>query len=78
MINTKNEDDLCCQSSDSESFKDEYKKHTCREYGYKLVCAYDNKSSKPLKVCCLQLYEVDEEVKYCEILKKRTSTNLLE
>ena len=35
--------------SDSESYTSAYQKHTDCGYGYKLVCCYDDKYSKPVE-----------------------------
>ena len=38
-----------CQPDDAKSYTDKYQKHTGCSYGYKVVCCYDDKYSKPVK-----------------------------
>ena len=51
-----------------------YQKHTDCGYGYKVICCYDDKHSKPV-----QIYRGEKmlnEVKYCKTVMKRSiSTN---
>lgn len=39
-----------CQPDSNKSYTDKYKKHTGCSYGYKLVCCYDDKYPKPVKI----------------------------
>ena len=39
-----------CQPSDKKSYTEAYQKHTDCGYGYKVVCCYDDKYSKPVQV----------------------------
>lgn len=39
-----------CQPDDAKSYIDKYQKHTGCSYGYKVVCCYDDKYSKPVQV----------------------------
>ena len=39
-----------CQPSDGQSYTSTYKSHKACSYGYKLVCRYDNKYSKPVEI----------------------------
>ena len=39
-----------CQPDDAKSYTDKYQKHTGCSYGYKLVCCYDDKYSKSVKI----------------------------
>ena len=61
-----------CQPNDEKSFTEAYQKHTDCGYGYKLVCCYDDKYSKPLQLYRGQnsVYKFMEamlqEVDYCK------------
>lgn len=39
-----------CHPDDAKSYTDKYQKHTGCSYGYKVVCCYDDKYSKPVQV----------------------------
>ena len=39
-----------CQPNDNKSFTEAYQKHTDCGYGYKVICCYDNKHSKPEQI----------------------------
>ena len=39
-----------CQPSDKKSYTEANQKHTDCGYGYKVVCCYDDKYSKPVQV----------------------------
>ena len=39
-----------CQPSDGQSYTSTYQSHKACGYGYKLVCRYDNKYSKPVEI----------------------------
>ena len=67
-----------CKPNNDKSYTDAYQKHTDCGYGYKVVCCYNDKYTKPIKIhrrknsvykfmeCML------EEVKYCkDIIKKQ-------
>ena len=60
-----------CNPSDDKSFTEAYQKHTDCGYGYKVVCCYDDKYSKPIKYYRGEkaVYKFMEamlaEVKYC-------------
>ena len=60
-----------CQPSNQQSFTEAYQKHTDCGYGYKVVCCYDDKYSKPIKYYRGEkaVYKFMEamlaEVKYC-------------
>ena len=67
-----------CMPSDDKSYTETYQKHTDCGYGYKVVCCYDNKYTKPEQIyrgenAVYQFMEnMLEEVKYCKnIMKKR-------
>ena len=67
-----------CIPSDDKSYTEAYQKHTDCGYGYKLVCCYDDKYTKPEQIyrgenAVYQFMEnMLEEVKYCKnIMKKR-------
>ena len=66
-----------CQPDDNQSYTNAYQKHTDCGYGYKLVCCYDDKYSKPLiiyrgeKAVYGFLEDMLKEVKYCKkVIKK--------
>lgn len=60
-------------------------KHTCSygSYGYKLVCCYDDKYSKPVKIyrgenaCYKFLVDMPAEVKYCKKVMRKHFTKQL-
>ena len=60
-----------CNQSNQQSFTEAYQKHTDCGYGYKVVCCYDDKYSKPIKYYRGEnaVYKFMEamldEVKYC-------------
>lgn len=39
-----------CQPKNNESYTEAYQKHTDCGYGYKVVCCYDDKYSKPIQI----------------------------
>lgn len=39
-----------CTPDDKESYTEFYQKHICCSCGYKVVCCYDNKHSKAVKM----------------------------
>ena len=59
------------EQSNGESYTKAYQRHIACGYGYKLVCSYDNKYSRPVK--CYRgkdaaekfIHEINDEVKYC-------------
>ena len=61
-----------CQQNDEKSFPEAYQKHTDCGYGYKLVCCYDDKYTKPLQLYRGQhavygfMEAMLQEVKYCK------------
>ena len=66
-----------CQPNNNKSYTEAYQKHTDCGYGYKLVCCYDDKYSKPTKTyrgkkAVYKFMEAMlEEVKYCKkVIKK--------
>ena len=66
-----------CQPNNNKSHTEAYQKHTDCGYGYKLVCCYDDKSSKPTKTYRGEkaVYKFMEamldEVKYCKKIVKK-------
>ena len=66
-----------CAPNDEKSYTESYQKHTDCGYGYKLVCCYDDKYTKPLQIyrgenAVYQFMEAMlEEVKYCNKIKKK-------
>ena len=61
-----------CQPDGVKSYTEEYQKHTGCNYGYKLVCCYDDKYSKPVKIYrgenSISYFMLDmlSEVEYCQ------------
>ena len=61
-----------CQPNDKKSFTEAYQKHTDCGYGYKLVCCYDDKYTKPLQLYRGQhavygfMEAMLQEVEYCK------------
>ena len=66
-----------CQPNNDKSYTEAYQKHTDCGYGYKVVCCYDDKYTKPV-----QIYRGDkavykfmeamlDEVKYCKKVMKK-------
>lgn len=39
-----------CKPNDNKSYTEAYQKHTDCGFGYKVVCCYDDKYSKPVKI----------------------------
>ena len=39
-----------CEPNKNKSYTDKYKKHTNCSYGYEVVCCYDDKYTKPVKI----------------------------
>ena len=66
-----------CQPNNNKSFTEAYQKHTDCGYGYKVVCCYDDKYTKPVKIyrgekAVYKFMEAMlEEVKYCEKVMKK-------
>ena len=60
-----------CNQSNQQSFTEAYQKHTDCSYGYKVVCCYDDKYSKPIKYYRGEkavykfMQALLDEVKYC-------------
>ena len=61
-----------CQPNNDKSFTEAYQKHTDCGYGYKVVCCYDDKYTKPVQIyrgekAVYKFMEAMlEEVKYCK------------
>ena len=66
----------CRQNNDS-SYTEAYQKHTDCGYGYKVVCCYDDKYTKPIniyrgvKAVNKFMEKMLEEVKYCKNIMKK-------
>ena len=66
-----------CQPNNNKSYTEAYQKHTDCGYGYKVVCCYDEKYSKPAKTyrgekAVYKFMEAMlEEVKYCKKVMKK-------
>ena len=66
-----------CQPNNNKSYTEAYQKHTDCGYGYKIVCCYDDKYSKPTKTYRGKkaVYKFMEamldEVKYCKKVAKK-------
>ena len=67
-----------CQPNDDKSYTEAYQRHTDCGYGYKVVCCYDDKYTKPVQIYRGEkaVYKFMEamldEVKYC----KKIMTNI--
>ena len=72
-----------CQPNNDKSFTEAYQKHTDCGYGYKVVCCYDDKYTKPIQIyrgekAVYKLMEAMlEEVKYCKNIIKKEFTKPL-
>ena len=66
-----------CQPNNNKSFTEAYQKHTDCGYGYKILCCYDDKYSKPVtiyrgeKAVYKFMEAMLEEVKYCKKIMKK-------
>ena len=66
-----------CQPDNDKSYTEAYQKHTDCGYGYKIVCCYDDKYSKPVTIYRGEkaVYKFMEamlgEVKYCKKVMKK-------
>ena len=66
-----------CQPHDDKSYTEAYQKHTDCGYGYKVVCCYDDKYTKPIKIYRGEkaVYKFMEamldEIKYCKKVMKK-------
>ena len=66
-----------CKPNNDKSYTEAYQKHTDCGYGYKVVCCYDDKYTKPVKIyrgekAVYKFMEAMlEEVKYCKKTMKR-------
>ena len=73
-----------CQPNNDKSYTEAYQKHTDCGYGYKVVCCYDDKYTKPIniyrgeKAVYKFMEKMPEEVKYCKnIMKKEFDKQLI-
>ena len=61
-----------CKPKNDKSYTEAYQQHTACGYGYKVVCCYDNKYSKPVQIYRGEnavykfMEKMLEEVKYCK------------
>ena len=66
-----------CQPNNNKSYTEAYQKHTDCGYGYKVVCCYDDKYSKPItiyrgeKAVYKFMEAMLDEVKYCKKKMKK-------
>ena len=66
-----------CQPNDEKSYTEAYQKHTDCGYGYKVVCCYDDKYTKPVQIYRGEkaVYKFMEnmlnEVRYCKNVMKK-------
>ena len=66
-----------CQQNNDSSFTEAYQKHTDCGYGYKVVCCYDDKYTKPINIYRGEkavnkfMEKMLEEVKYCKNIMKK-------
>ena len=65
-----------CQQNNESSYTEAYQKHTDCGYGYKVVCCYDDKHTKPMQIYRGEkavykfMENMLEEVKYCKKVMK--------
>ena len=66
-----------CQQKGNKSYTEAYQRHTDWGYGYKVVCCYDDKYTKPIqlyrgeKAVYKFMENILEEVKYCKRVMKK-------
>ena len=66
-----------CQPNDNKSYTEAYQKHTDCGYGYKVVCCYDDKYTKPIEIYRGKnavygfMEKMLEEVKYCKTITRK-------
>ena len=66
-----------CQPNNDKSYTEAYQKHTACGYGYKVVCCYDDKYTKPINIYRGEkavnkfMEKMLEEVKYCKNVMKK-------
>ena len=66
-----------CKPSDDKSYTEEYQKHTDCGCGYKVVCCYDDKYTKPIQIYRAEkavykfMESMLEEIKYCKKIMKK-------
>ena len=66
-----------CQPNNDKSYTEAYQKHTACGYGYKVVCCYDDKYTKPINIYRGEkavnkfMEKMLEEVKYCKNIMKK-------
>ena len=66
-----------CQPNNDKSYTEAYQKHTDCGYGYKVVCCYDDKYTKPVQIyrgekAVYKFMEaILDEVKYCKKVMKK-------
>ena len=73
-----------CQQDCNKSYTEAYQRHTDCGYGYKVVCCYDDKYTKPIqlyrgeKAVYKFMENILEEVKYCKkVMKKHFNKPLI-
>ena len=66
-----------CRQNNESSYTEAYQKHTDCGYGYKVVCCYDDKYTKPIQIYRGEkavykfMENILEEVKYCKRVMKK-------
>ena len=71
-----------CQPNNDKSYNEAYQKHKDCGYGYKVICCYDDKYTKPTKIYRGEnavdkfMEAMLEEVKFCNKIKKNISTKI--
>ena len=71
------------EPNNNKSYTNKYQKHTSCSYGYKVVCCYDDKYTKPVKIYRGEepvkkfMEEMLKEVQYCEKIIKTKFKKLL-
>ena len=72
-----------CMKNDDKSFTEEYQKHIDCSYGYKVVCCYDDKFSKPVQIyrgkdaAYKFLEKMLDEVRHCKKIVKHFNKALI-
>ena len=72
-----------CQPNNDKSYTEAYQKHTDCGYGYKIVCCYDDKYTKPIQIYRGEkavykfMENMLEEVKYCKGEEKQMNINAI-
>ena len=66
-----------CEPNNDQSYTEAYQKHTYCSYGYKVVCCYDDRYSKPVQIYRGEnasykfMEKILEEMKWCHAINKK-------